>query len=115
MRKNQDSLLKKEYYASLLLIYGKLLTENIYHRMEYYYLMDYSITEISECDHVSRNAVFESLDQGCRKLDGYEAKLKLYERNRELIRILELIISTEDMSEKDKLLRKLKGDIENGI
>ncbi len=115
MKENQDSLLKKEYYVSLLLIYGRLLTENIYHRMELYYLMDYSITEISECDKVSRNAVFEALDQGCRKLDSYETKLRLYQKNRELTSALENILSTEDASEKDRLLRKLKGEIENGI
>ena len=116
MMKNEiDALEKKAYYASLLLIYGSLLTMNIYHRMEYCYLSDYSITEISENDKVSRNAVFESLEQGTKKLDDYEKKLKLYSKNKQLVSSLDAIINEKNPDKKDELLRKLKGDIENGI
>lgn len=116
MMKNEiDALERKAYYASLLLIYGSLLTKNIYHRMEYCYLSDYSITEISENDKVSRNAVFESLEQGAKKLDDYEKKLKLYSKNKQLVSSLDAIINEKNPDKKDELLRKLKGDIENGI
>ncbi len=115
MKSDIDALEKKSYYASLLLIYGALLTKNIYHRMECYYLLDYSITEISENDKVSRNAVFESLEQGTKKLDEYEMTLKLYSKKRQMVTMIDKIITTDDKDEKNKLLETLKGDIENGI
>lgn len=115
MKNDIDALEKKSYYASLLLIYGALLTKNIYHRMECYYLSDYSITEISENDKVSRNAVFESLEQGTKKLDEYEMTLKLYSKKKQMVIMIDKIIKTVDKDEKNKLLETLKGDIENGI
>ncbi len=115
MKNDIEALEKKSYYACLLLIYGALLTKNIYHRMECYYLSDYSITEISENDNVSRNAVFESLEQGTKKLDEYEMTLKLYSKKREMLTMIEKVIKSESIDEKNQLLEILKGDIENGI
>lgn len=115
MKNDTEALEKKSYYACLLLIYGALLTKNIYHRMECYYLSDYSITEISENDNVSRNAVFESLEQGTKKLDEYEMTLKLYSQKRWMLSMIDEIIKAPNIDEKNQLLEKLKGDIENGI
>ena len=64
---------------------------------------------------MSRNAVFESLEQGTKKLDDYEKKLKLYSKNKQLVSSLDAIINEKNPDKKDELLRKLKGDIENGI
>ncbi len=115
MKNDIEALEKKSYYACLFLIYGALLTKNIYHRMECYYLSDYSITEISENDNVSRNAVFESLEQGTKKLDEYEMTLKLYSKKREMLTMIDKVIKSESIDEKNQLLEILKGDIENGI
>ncbi len=113
--KENEALKKKEYIGALLLIYGKLLTKNIYQRMEACYLMDYSITEISENESVSRNAVFESLENGEKKLEFYEKKLGLYQRNKKLVQMIEKIKLEQDSVKKEKLLDDMKGVIENGI
>ena len=76
-----ESFEKKERYGELLLIYGKMMTDTVYRRMALFYLEDYSITEISQNEEVSRNAVFESLHAGEKILDEWEEKLSLYEKN----------------------------------
>lgn len=111
----ENELEKKEYFGQLLLLYGKLLTKNIYHRMELFYLNDYSITEISEVEEVSRNAVFESLSHGERQLEKYEDSLGLYKKNQHLALIAEKLSKEENQDEKEKLIQELKGEIGYGI
>jgi uncharacterized protein len=111
----ENELRKKEYYGQLLLIYGNLLTKNIHHRMELFYLNDYSITEISQNEEVSRNAVFESLANGEKQLDKYEKSLKLFERNQRILSIIERMESEEDKEKLKEEIRKLKGEIGYGI
>jgi uncharacterized protein len=111
----ENELEKKEYFGQLLLLYGKLLTKNISHRMELFYLNDYSITEISEVEEVSRNAVFESLSHGERQLEKYEDSLGLYKKNQRLALIAEKLSKEEKQDEKEKLIQELKGEIGYGI
>jgi predicted DNA-binding protein YlxM (UPF0122 family) len=61
-------------------IYGELLTEKQKEYYEYYYLQDYSLSEISEILSVSRNAVHTQLKNVVQHLEDYEQKLKLYEK-----------------------------------
>lgn len=115
MKKQMDGLEKKEYYSALLIIYGKLLKDNIYERMEAYYLQDYSIGEISESEGVSRNAVFESLESGIHWLDVYEEKLGILKNRNSIIAKLDILDKEEDKDERSKLIEIIKGEINNGI
>ncbi len=111
----ENELEKKERVSQLLLIYGGLLTENIHHRMELFYLEDYSITEISQVENVSRNAIFESLSNGEKLLEKYEDCLCVYEKSRNMLTLLNQLSLEKDEEERKKLIQKLKGEIEYGI
>ena len=115
MDKETKALLKKEKYAYLLLIYGKILTKTVYSRMESFYLDDYSITEIAQNYNVSRNAVFESIEHGSKKLDDLEKKLGLYEKNKRLSSLLEQFKAENDSKKKDEIIKTIEGELNYGI
>ncbi|OQX93562.1 MAG: hypothetical protein B6I17_02370 [Tenericutes bacterium 4572_104] len=69
---------------SLYDIYGKLLTEKQRMYYEYYYLSDYSLSEISEILSVSRNAVHMQLKNVVNHLENYEKTLKMLEKKKKI-------------------------------
>ena len=73
----EDILRKKERIFSLFQIYGKLLTEKNYRRMEFFLFDDLSLFEIAEIEKVSRNAIFQSIKNSSLELVFYEKKIKL--------------------------------------
>lgn len=56
-------------------IYGELLTDKQKEYFEYYYLNDYSLSEISDILSVSRNAVHMQLKNVVQHMENYEEKL----------------------------------------
>ncbi|RDW19460.1 putative DNA-binding protein [Oceanobacillus arenosus] len=60
--------------------YQALLTPKQRNYMELYYLEDYSLGEISELFHVSRQAVYDNIKRTEAMLESYEEKLHLYEK-----------------------------------
>lgn len=77
--------------------YGVLLTDKQRMYFEQYYFDDYSITELSENNEVSRNAVFDQLKRVESKLEEYELKLKLVEKDNQRNETLETLKnSTKD-------------------
>ncbi|GAE91659.1 signal recognition particle associated protein [Gracilibacillus boraciitolerans JCM 21714] len=60
--------------------YQKLLTNKQRNYMEMYYLEDFSLGEISETEHVSRQAIFDNIRRTEQTLEDYEAKLQLYQK-----------------------------------
>ncbi len=111
----ENELQKKEKFAELLLIYGKLLTKNIYHRMEMFYLEDYSITEISELEKVSRNAIFESLSHGEKQLSKYENNLHIGKKNGKITVLLDELANQEDSKKRLEIIEEIKGELGYGI
>lgn len=87
---------KKIYFNALYDYYKELLTEKQREYFEDYYFQDYSLSEISENENVSRNAVFQQVKNVEEKLTDFEEKLKLYQNG---IRIRELI---QDMDEEKR-------------
>ena len=73
----EDILRKKERIFSLFQIYGKLLTEKNYRRMEFFLFDDLSLFEIAEIEKVSRNAIFQSIKNSSLELVFYEKKINL--------------------------------------
>ena len=67
----EDILRKKERIFSLFQIYGKLLTEKNYRRMEFFLFDDLSLFEIAEIEKVSRNAIFQSIKNSSLELVFY--------------------------------------------
>ena len=106
---------RKDYYCSLLSFYGELLPEITYQRMAQFYLDDLSITEIAQNQNVSRNAVFESIKMGEKRLDEYEKLLGMCHQKFALIDKVSQILDEKNPQRKDELLRQWKGELENGI
>ena len=88
------------YYNSLYDLYGSLLTDKQKMYFEDYYFNDLSLGEMAENYDVSRNAIFKQVHIVTDKLDDYESKLKLYERNQKLE---DIISKTSDKELKSRL------------
>lgn len=75
---NEGSLIqKREYYIELFSFYGNLLTDKQKEYFNDYYYNDYTISEISKNNNVSRSAIFDALSKINVLLDNYESILKL--------------------------------------
>ncbi|GGC90588.1 UPF0122 protein [Thalassobacillus devorans] len=69
--------------------YQTLLTPKQRNYMELYYLEDYSLGEISETFHVSRQAVYDNIRRTEAMLEEYEEKLNLYAKFQERQQLIE--------------------------
>jgi predicted DNA-binding protein YlxM (UPF0122 family) len=86
------------YLQALYDHYGVLLTKKQQAYFEAYYNKDYSITELSENNDVSRNAVFDQLKRVEKKLHDYERKLQLLKKSNKRDEIIKNILK-EDLDE----------------
>lgn len=95
-----DGLLEKTTRINYLFdFYQALLTPKQRNYMDMYYLEDYSLGEISELSHVSRQAVYDNIKRTEAMIESYEDKLHLYgkfEERKELIGQIEESISKEN-------------------
>ena len=73
---------KKVEISILLEIYGNLLTEKQKEYMNYYYNDDLSLSEIAENDGITRQAVMRILQKSSKKLQEYEQKLQIMEKQK---------------------------------
>lgn len=89
----------KIYLTMLYDIYGDLLTEKERKYFEAYYFDNLSLGEISENMDVSRNAVHKSIKLVIEKLNEFESKLHLKEKNEILSKIINSI-NDEELKEK---------------
>ena len=87
------------YLTMLYDIYSDLLTEKERKYFEAYYFDNLSLGEISENMDVSRNAVHKSIKLVIEKLNEFESKLHLKEKNEILSKIINTI-NDEELKEK---------------
>lgn len=87
------------YLTMLYDIYSDLLTEKERKYFEAYYFDNLSLGEISENMDVSRNAVHKSIKLVIEKLNEFESKLHLKEKNEILSKIINSI-NDEELKEK---------------
>ena len=80
--------------------YGELLTDKQKEYFKDYYFENLSLSEMSENYDISRNAIHKNLKETEEKLFYYEEKLKLYEKNKKIKKI----INNLDDDLKNKLL-----------
>lgn len=88
------------YYNNLYDLYGDLLTDKQKKYFEDYYFNNLSFSEMAENYNVSRNAVFKQLHIVTDKLEEYESKLKLLEKRKKLLKVID---SIDDKKLKEKL------------
>lgn len=93
----------REHLIILYDYYGELLSEIQKKYFEEYYFDNLSLSEISENDGKSRNAIHKCIKAGCSKLYEYEEKLGLYEKSKKLEKIIDKI----DNDEIRKILKEL--------
>mgnify|MGYP005769449909 CR=1 FL=1 len=72
-----ERLLKQ---ALLYDFYGELLTEHQKSVYEDFVLNDYSLSEIGEARHISRQGVYDIVRRCEKQLNGYEEKLHLVQK-----------------------------------
>ena len=89
-------------YSNLFDYYGELLSTKQVQYFKSYYFDNLTLSEISENDNVSRNAVHKSLKETVDKLLYYESKLKLYEKSENIKKIITKI---DDSNIKDAILK----------
>lgn len=95
-----ESVEEKVKYHQLYDIYGQLLTEKQRSYFEYYYLDDYSLSEISNILDVSRNAVHDQVKIVIAHLDHYEEILHLLEKKEKRDQI---ILKLREHSSEEKI------------
>lgn len=93
----------REYLIILYDYYGELLNDNQKEYFEQYYFDNLSLSEISENDSKSRNAIHKCIKSVCLKLYEYEDKLRLYEKRKKL----DMIINKIDDLELRKSIEEL--------
>ncbi|AUD64958.1 hypothetical protein BK011_04430 [Tenericutes bacterium MZ-XQ] len=101
-----ETLEKKEQLNELFDLYQALLTDKQVEYFKYYYQEDYSLQEISELLHVSRNAIFDQLKKVEQHLFSYEEKLKLLEKKQKRLDIMDQL-TCETYKQLIDELRKL--------
>ena len=93
------------YYNNLFDIYGKLLTEKEQESFKDYYQEDLSLAEIAEIKSISRSAVQKTIKTVLEKLDYYEEKLKIYNKNLILKEVIDVIEDANIKSKIEEVLR----------
>nr|WP_275899532.1 putative DNA-binding protein [Bacillus piscicola] len=78
--------------------YQPLLTEKQQKYMELYYLDDFSLGEIADEFHVSRQAVYDNVKRTEMTLEEYEEKLGLYRKYKERTELYRLLRNTVEES-----------------
>lgn len=103
-----DTINKTIRYSKLLDIYQPLLTETQSEIMSDYFLYDLSLSEIAESRNVSRAAIEDALKKGMNKLDDFEQKMHLYEKQEKILNYLEEISNEENKEIIEKIERLVK-------
>ena len=81
--------MNRVYLNDLYDIYCELLTDKEKEIFEDYYQNDLSLSEISENNSVTRNAIHKTLKNVEEKLNNYEEKLNIYKKKKEIIKLLD--------------------------
>ena len=84
--------------------YEELLTDSQKKYFIDYYFNNLSLAEISENENVSRNAVSKDLKLTKEKLISYEEKLKLYEKDKKIRKVIDKITDESIKEELEKIL-----------
>lgn len=92
----------REYICTLFDYYENLLTDKQIEYFQDYYFDNLTLAEISENNDVSRNAVHKTIKEAEEKLSFYEDKLKLYEKSKEIKKIISNL--EDDLQNKIKEL-----------
>jgi uncharacterized protein len=105
-----DALTDKLNMNRLFDVYGGLLTDKQREYFQRYYQDDYSLSEVADLFHVSRNAVFDQIQKAAAHLTHYESVLKLEERRVNRLSLYDTLrqAKTEDIAALVDQLERLE-------
>ena len=92
---------KNFYYVELFEIYKSLLTEKQKEVFEMHFLLDFSLSEISEEKGISRQNVNDAIKGAKKKLDELETLLKLKQKH-DALKELEKTVTDNKTAEEIK-------------
>ena len=101
---------KREEAVNLFERYGELLTDTQKEVFSDYYFYDLSLSEIAENKGISRAAISDNLHKSLEKLEEYESKLHLIEKDNKLLSLLESVKNNEAL-DKDEALDIIKENL----
>ncbi|MCD8209880.1 MAG: DNA-binding protein [Coprobacillus sp.] len=110
-----NKLEERAYYNNLLDIYGELLSSKQRSILRDDLCMDLSISEIADNNRISRAAVNDAIQKGKAKLDAYESKLHLNEKQSECLDIIADLEEKCTNAEELRLLKRLEELHKNAI
>lgn len=93
----------REYILELYLLYKNLLNDREREYFEDYYFEDYSLNEIAFNNKVSKSYVGKIINKNIKKLEDFENKLSIYDRNKKIKEIISFL-DEETKSKIDILL-----------
>lgn len=99
---------------ALFEFYATLLTEKQMNYIELYYADDYSLAEIAEEYHVTRQAVYDNIKRTEKVLETYETKLHMYSdyivRGQILLELMTKYKSDKYLTTQLELLQSLENE-----
>lgn len=95
---------KQDLLIILFDYYEELLTDSQKKYFIDYYFNNLSLAEIAENENVSRNAVSKDLKLTKEKLVNYEEKLKLYDKDKKMRKVIDKITDEGIKEELEKIL-----------
>lgn len=95
---------KQDLLIILFDYYEELLTDSQKKYFIDYYFNNLSLAEIAENENVSRNAVSKDLKLTKEKLVNYEEKLKLYDKDKKMRKVIDKITDNNIKEELEKIL-----------
>jgi len=105
---------KKIYYSTLFSKYGCLLSKVQQEVLDQYFNYDLSLSEIAVEKGISRSAIEDALKKGQAKLEEFENKLKIVEKEAKIIKIAANLKENPKVNPKEEA-GKIEEVINNGI
>ena len=84
--------------------YGELLTDSQKNYFIDYYFHNLTLSEIAENNNVSKNAVSKDLKLATSKLEDFDLKLKLIEKDNKIIKVIKEENNEELLEKINKIL-----------
>ena len=84
--------------------YGELLSDSQKNYFIDYYFHNLTLSEIAENNNVSKNAVSKDLKLACSKLEDFDSKLKLIDKDKKIIKAIKDTNNEELLEKINKIL-----------
>lgn len=94
-------MIERLRYIDLYDVYGSLLTDKQQKYFEDYYFNNLSLSEISENEGITRNAIHKHIKDATEKLEYYETNIKVLEKNKKILKFSEKLNEKEQKELKE--------------